>query len=409
MTAVDLPAIPRVLIAESDPWSRDLLKQVLLNVRCDARLDLCADGHDALTRLAENVYDLVIVDWELPGVDGLNVLRCVRQRKRNPPLPFILMSNRNDGASVREALPYAPTAYLAKPLNMESLTQRLQGLLLNAGEEVFCDVPALAPGMTLSVFLERRREQADGAPLMTDVQLAVERSLNPSGLDLMRLEDEIRTDPQITAVLIAAANSAAQHHGVAVQTLSQALQRLGTGQSMNLILGLALKRSARLSDPLLADYAERYWELSLHTAEYARTLARLLDLDQDRCYCAGMLHRLGDLALLRCLQEWKQAGGELDEGEEVGDALAEFGAAYGSALRTRWRLPLELRELIAAVYQLGGGVYSREALVMNMAAQMARLGEHEGIEVLAKSRTARLLKIGLPELMRLRKKQADRL
>ncbi|QJP93207.1 response regulator [Pseudomonas fluorescens] len=403
MTAVDLPAVPRVLIAEADPWSRDLLKQVLLNVRCDARLDLCADGKEAMTLLSEVPYDLAIVDWELPGVDGLSVLRSVRQRKRNPPLPFILMSSRNDSASVREALPLAPTAYLAKPLNMESLTERLQGLLLNAGEEVFCEVPALAPGMTLSVFLERRREQADGAPLMTDVQVAVKRSLNPNGLDLKLLEEEIRTDPQITAVLIAAANSAAQHHGAPVQTLAQALHRLGTGQSMNLILGLALKRSARLSDPCLADYAERYWGLSLHTAEYARTLARLLDLDQERCYCAGMLHRLGDLALLRCLQEWKQAGGELDELEEVGDALAEFGAAYGSALRTRWRLPLELRELIASAYQLGGGVYSREALVMNMAAQMARLTEHEGVEELAKSRTARLLKIGLPELMRMRK------
>jgi HD-like signal output (HDOD) protein len=404
MTAVVLPAVPRVLIAEADPWSRDLLKHVLLNVRCDARLDLCADGQEALRLLADNPYDLVIVDWELPGIDGLNVLRNVRQRKRNPPLPFILMSSRNDSASVREALPLAPAAYLTKPLNMESLTHRLQDLLVNAGEEVACEVQTLAPGMTLSVYLERRRELAEGAPLMTDVQVAVDRSLNPSGLDLNRLEDEIRTDPQITAVLIAAANSAAQHLGDPVQTLGQALHRLGTAQSMNLILGLTLKRSARLSDPLLADYAERYWDLSLHTAEYARTLARLLDLDQERCYCAGILHCLGDLALLRCLQEWKQAGGELDEWEEVGDALAEFGAAYGSALRTRWRLPLELRELIAAVYQLGGGVYSREALVMNMAAQLARLTEHEGIEALAKSRTARLLKIGLPELMRLRKK-----
>ncbi|MBU0525846.1 MULTISPECIES: response regulator [Pseudomonas] len=404
MTAVVLPAVPRVLVAEADPWSRDLIKQVLLSVRCDARLDLCADGQEALRLLAENPYDLVIVDGELPGVDGLNVLRNVRQRKRNPPLPFILMSSRNDSASVREALPLAPTAYLTKPLNMESLTQRLQDLLLNAGEEVFCEMPTLAAGMTLSVYLQRRRELAEGAPLMADVQMAVNASLNTRGLDLVRLEEEIRTDPHITAVLIAAANSAALHVGDAVQTLSQALHRLGSAQSMNLILGLALKHSARLSDPFLADYAERFWDLSLHTAEYARTLARLLDLDQERCYCAGILHCLGDLALLRCLQEWKQAGGELDEREEVGNALAEFGAAYGSSLRTRWRLPLELRELIAAAYQLGGGVYSREALVMNMAAQLARLTEHEGIEALAKSRTARLLKIGLPELMRLRKK-----
>src|SRR3982751_2153443 len=100
MTAVDLPAVPRVLIAEADPWSRDLLKQVLLNVRCDARVDLCADGQQAIDRLREIPYDLALVDWELPGVDGLNVLRNVRQRRRNPPLPFILMSNRNDSGSV---------------------------------------------------------------------------------------------------------------------------------------------------------------------------------------------------------------------------------------------------------------------------------------------------------------------
>lgn len=406
MTVVELPAVPRVLIAEADPWSRDLLKQVLLNVRCDARLDLCADGQQALQLLSEQPYDLVIADWELPGVDGLNVLRSVRQRRRQPLLPFILMSSRNDSASVHEAVPLAPTAYLTKPLDMENLTLRLQQLLLSAGQTVSCEVPTLAPGMSLSTFLERRRELADGAPLLTDVQQAVKRSLNPNGLDLRLLEEEVCTDPQITAVLIAAANSAAHHLGEGVQTLSQALHRLGTGQSMNLVLGLALKRSARLSDPLLADYAERYWELSLHTAEYARTLARLLDLDQERCYCAGMLHCLGDLALLRCLQEWKQAGGELDDQEQIGNALTEFAAAYGSALRTRWRLPLELRELIAAVYQLGGGVYSREALVMNMAASLARLTEHEDVEALAKSRTARLLKIGLPELMRLRKTPA---
>ena len=84
MTAVDLPAVPRVLIAEADPWSRDLLKQVLLNVRCDARLDLCADGQEALELLSAKPYDLIIADWELPGIDGLALLRSVRQRKRNP-------------------------------------------------------------------------------------------------------------------------------------------------------------------------------------------------------------------------------------------------------------------------------------------------------------------------------------
>jgi len=401
MTAVDLPAVPRVLIAEADPWSRDLLKQVLLNVRCDARLDLCADGQQAALVLSEKTYDLIIADWELPGVDGLSLLRSVRQQRRSPALPFILLSTRNDSASVREALPLAPTAYLTKPLNMEDLTQRLQDLLLNEGETVYCDVPALAPGMTLPVFLERRRETSDGAPLRVDVKVAVQHSLEPEGLNLRHLEEQVRVDPQITAVLIAAANSAG-HHGTPVQTLSMALHKLAAGQSMNLILGLALKHNVILSDPGLVDYAERHWQLSQRTAEYARSLARMLDLDHERCYSAGILHRLGDLALLRCLQEWRQGGGELDD-ELIGESLFTFGASYGSALRTRWRLPLELRQLIAAVYSLEGGVYSREALVMNMAAQLARLTEHEGVEELAGSKTARLLKVGLPELTRMRK------
>src|SRR5471032_3515005 len=154
MTAVDLPAVPRVLIAEADPWSRDLLKQVLLNVRCDARLDVCADGRQAATLLRDKAYDLIVADWELPGIDGLSLLRNVRQQRRSPALPFILLSSRNDSASVREALPLPPPAYLTKPLDMENLTHRLQELLLNAGEEVSCEAPTLAPGMTLSVYLE---------------------------------------------------------------------------------------------------------------------------------------------------------------------------------------------------------------------------------------------------------------
>ena len=342
----------------------------------------------------------MIADRDLPGVSGLDVLRSVRQRRRSPVLPFILLSNRNDSASVREALPLAPTAYLTKPLDMNGLTKRLQGLLLSAGQEVSCDVPTLAPGMTLKRLLTQRRASSDGAPLWIDVRAAVKRSLNPDGLDLALLEQEVHIDPQITAVLIAAANSAAQHLARPAQTIAHALQRLGPGQSMNLVQGLALKYSAQLSDPRLADYAEHQWAVSLRAAEHGRTLANMLNLDQERCYCAGLLHRLGDLAVLRCLQEWLQAGGELDT-SMIDDSLAEFGAAYGSALRTRWRLPLELRELIAAVYHLGGGVYSREALVMNLAGQVAILESDEGIEALAQGKTARLLKVGTSELSRL--------
>ena len=398
MNAAD-PTPPSVLIVEGDPWVRDMLSEMLLSVRCDARLQLCADGSQALSALSSKP-DLIIAARELAGVDGLDLLRKVRAKGSR--LPFILMSNRIDSASVHEALPLHPTAYLSKPLNLETLRKRLEELLLAVGEEIACPVPALQPGASLPAYLEQRRATADGGPLLADVQVAIKRALNPQGLNLRVLEEEVQGDPQITAVLIAAANSAALHREAPVQTLLQALNKLGSTQSMNLILGMTLKRSARLSDPLLTQHAAYYWGLSLHTAEYGRTLARMFELDEGRCYCAGLLHCLGDLAVLRCLQEWRLAGGELDE-DQVQLSLNEFGAAFGSALRTRWRLPLGLRELIAAIYQLGGGVYSREILAMNLAGQLSRLSAEQGLEKVASSKTARLLKLGLPELRRLRK------
>ena len=290
MTVVDLKAVPNVLIAEADPWTRDLLKQVVLTVRCDAQLDVCGDGQEALAQLSKKQYALVIADRDLPGVSGLDLLRTVRQRRAVPAQPFILLSARNDSVSVREALPLAPTAYLTTPLDIAGLTKRLQGLLLSAGQEISCVAPPLAPGMTLRKFLEQRRASSDGAPLLVDTQSALKSSLVPEGLDLERLEQGVGTDPQITAVMIAAANSAAHHRHSPAQTLAQALQSLGAAQSMNLVLGLTLKRNSQLTDPCLADYAEQQWAVSLRTAHYGRTLAGMLNLDQERCYCAGLMH-----------------------------------------------------------------------------------------------------------------------
>lgn len=387
----ELEQAPRVLIADADRWTAEMLAQLVRSARCDARLELLQDSESVLQRCSEGWPDLLIVDYGLPGIGGLELLREVRRQRRHPAVPFFLITDRVDAASVRAALPLAPTAYLAKPFNAENLLERLRNLLLEPGEELDCPLPPRNNLPSLETYLVSSRESAAGAPLLKTVHEALERSLDAHKRDLAELEQLFRQDPQLTGHLIAAANSAAQHLGSGCQTLSQALARLGSQHSLNLALGLALQRSVSLTDPLLVPRGQRIWSQSQRTAELARWLAQCLEGDAERCYTAALLHLLGDLAVLRSIQSWRDLGGEALTIEQVEDALCRHAAPYGSALRIRWRLPLELRQLIAAVFQLGGGVYSKETLILHIAKLAAELPEDEDPRTLAKHKAARML------------------
>lgn len=381
---------PEILIAEANPWTADLLAQLVLDVRRDAVVTTVADGQAALARCRRKLPDLVIADGELAVLDGVELLRQVRRHPRTPALPFILISRHTDARSVRAALPLAPTAYLAKPFNAELLRQRLQGLLQGTGP-----APAYPPALLVSdlqQYLDDVREAGQGAPLLGDLRDAVARSLQASEASLGELEQEFGRDPQITARLIAAANSAAEHRGAASQTLTQSLHRLGVARSLNLVLGLAIQRNARLQDPRLSELAGHTGQQAQYSAELAFWLAGRLGLDAELCYTAGLLHNIGELALLRSLQDWLDAGGELSS-EQIDSALRQRAASYGSALRIRWRLPFGLRELIAAYYGLGNGVFSREALVLNLSAELLALPADQGPEQAAQCRAASMLRL----------------
>lgn len=383
-----------VVIAEADPWTANLLCQLVLEVRAEAHVVQIADGQKVLARCKRRLPVLIMANDELPGLDGLELLRQLRSQRKSAALPFILISRRLDARSVRAARPLAPSAYLVKPLNAEDLRQRLHDLLPLA------PMPATQqPLGNLAEHLDLSRHEAQGAPLLSDVQAAVRQGLQSAEQDLGELEGLFNRDPQITALLIAAASAAAQHQGVPCQTLTQALHRLGVARSLNLVLGLALQRSARLQDPRLAELAAQVLGTAQRSAELAQWLALELKLDGERCYTAGLLHNLGELAVLRSLQDWVAAGGALSDADIL-DVLRARAASFGSALRIRWRLPFALRELIAAFYGLGGGVFSREALVLNLAGRLLALPGDQLPASLAEQRCVRLLRLDGPWLER---------
>lgn len=383
-------AISYVLIAYSEPWRADQLAQLVESLAPRTRVMQVHDGHAALAACRRQAPGLLIVDGELDELDGFSLLAQLRQAASTRLLPSILISQRLDAHSVRAARPLKPHAYLGKPCNLDELQRRLLTLLPRPPRGL--PVPADPQESGLDAFLERMRNNNRGAPMLAAVQLAIQECLSAEDKDLSLIEQQLAKDPQVTARLIQLANSAAQHQASVCQSLSQALPRLGIKRALNLVLAMALQHSAILADERLSRRAATICAEAQRAAQLAEWLARKAKLDVELCYTAGLLHNIGELALLRTLQDWLDSGEGLEE-EQIASVLAGYAAGFGSALRSRWALPLQLRQVSSAFYGLAADVVCREALVLNLAGSLMRLPPEHTPASLRDERTVRLLRL----------------
>ena len=383
-------SVSYVLVAYSEPWRADQMAQLIENLAPRTRVIQVHDGHSALAACRRQTPGLLIADGELDELDGFSLLAQLRQAASTRLLPCILISQRLDAHSVRAARPLRPHAYLGKPCDLDELQRRLLTLLPRAPRGLHTQ--ADTPGPDLDAFLERMRNNNRGAPMLEAVQIAIQECLSADDKDLGVIEAQLSKDPQVTARLIQLANSAAQHQASICQSLSQALPRLGLKRALNLVLAMALQHSAILGDERLSRRAATICAKAQRAAQLAEWLARKARLDVELCYTAGLLHNIGELALLRTLQDWLDSGEALDE-ERVESVLSGYAAGFGSALRSRWALPLQLRQATSAFYGLGADVFSREALVLNLAGTLMRLPPDRTPDSLRDERTVRLLRL----------------
>jgi two-component system phosphate regulon response regulator PhoB len=132
------PAAPpqnaaRILVVEDEAALRMLLAY---NLEAEGFIvDRVERGDEAEIRLSETVPDLVILDWMLPGVSGLEICRRIRARASTRTLPIIMLTARGEESERVRGLSIGADDYVVKPFSVPELMARVHSLLRRARPE----------------------------------------------------------------------------------------------------------------------------------------------------------------------------------------------------------------------------------------------------------------------------------
>jgi len=123
MTALQSPKRGTVLVADDDPVMRMLMLEMLKQVGLDAIE--AADGPAAVESFRRNAPDLVLLDVDMPQLDGFAVCRAIRQAETKTTVPIIMVTGGDDIEAVTQAYEDGATDFVSKPINWPILGHRV--------------------------------------------------------------------------------------------------------------------------------------------------------------------------------------------------------------------------------------------------------------------------------------------
>jgi two-component system phosphate regulon response regulator PhoB len=118
---------PHILVVEDEDSLATLLQYNLQKEGYDVAL--AGDGEEALLLVDERLPDLVVLDWMLPKVSGIEVCRRLRQRNETRNLPIIMLTARGEESDRVRGLDTGADDYVVKPFSMTELTARIRAVL----------------------------------------------------------------------------------------------------------------------------------------------------------------------------------------------------------------------------------------------------------------------------------------
>ena len=123
-----------VLVVDDASFIRDLVKKCLRNYFPGIKIEDAINGKKAQAMLAREAFDLVLCDWEMPEMSGLELLTWCREQEALKTMPFVMVTSRGDKENVVQAIQAGVSGYVSKPFTNEQLLTKVKQALNKVGK-----------------------------------------------------------------------------------------------------------------------------------------------------------------------------------------------------------------------------------------------------------------------------------
>ena len=119
-----------IMVVDDSRIMRNTVKRVFPDLGIDCNFIEANDGEEALIHLDINTVDLVLLDWNMPKLSGIDFLKKVRAMEKYKALPIIMVTSEAAKFNVIEALKNGATDYITKPINLDIFKDKITKLPL---------------------------------------------------------------------------------------------------------------------------------------------------------------------------------------------------------------------------------------------------------------------------------------
>lgn len=323
----------KILFVDDEPRVLEGLQSLLRRHRRKWDMAFALGGEAALKLLQTQVFDVLVTDMRMPGIDGVQLLRYAQ--REHPKTVRIVLSGYMELQATLEAMPVAHQ-FLSKPCD----AQELENVIERAS-----NLQSLMDDERLRQVLGK----IEKLPTQPRVYNQLQQAVADENTRVNHIAGIVEQDIAICAKLLQLVNSAFFRLARRITSIEEAVTYLGFNMVKNLVLSLEVFQKAEHLEDFSIETLQRH---ALQTAAMAKRIVGGRE-QADDAFMAGMLHDIGHLILAMELPEMLSRSVALADRESLPIYLAEqqlMGVSHaeiGGYLLGLWGLPHPIIEAVA--------------------------------------------------------------